>query len=220
MKKVLITLIAVCLAGTAFAGEHEGHGEHGNYQHQEPPEIPLGPKEKLIQKFRKPDAKLVKKGYFLNQNGEKATLADYRGKIVLLDFTYSGCPHGLCQYLNQKMQYVARKYAARLGIDIQLVSVSFDDTDNPEKLKKFSERFEVTDVKKWAYLGGAAGDIKEIATEYGVSFEWKPGDEAFVHTARTVLLDREGKKVNAYRGTDYKLQQVTDDIETLLKGNK
>jgi len=214
MKRIATALVLFSLIVLpARAEEHEHHSGH---HHEEPAEVPLGPKEKLIHKFRKPDVKLVKKGFFLNQNGEKVTLADFQGKLVLMDFIYSGCPHGVCQYLNQKMQFVARKYADRLGTDLQLVSVSFDDMDTPEKLKQFAARYEVADPKKWSYLGGAAGDIKEIATEFGISFEWKAKDEAFMHTARTVLLGRDGKKLNAYRGTDYKLQEVLDDLERQL----
>ncbi len=199
----------------AEVDSQSGHSEHQHHA----PEVPKTAGT-IIQEFRKENPNPARNGYFINQNGEKVKLSDFKGKLVLMDFIYTSCPHGICQYLNNKMQYVARKFPDKLGADIQLVSLSFDDMDSPEKLKKFAQRYEVADAKKWAYLGGAAGDIKDVSAEYGISFQWDKKEEAFMHTARTVLLGRDGKLLRVYRGTDYKLQQPVDDIASLLKTGK
>jgi len=212
-KRFFIASLAFFFGVSGIATAGDGHEQHQHHA----PEVPMGTAGKLIQEFRDKKTAPVKRGYFLNQNGEKVRLEDFRGKLVLMDFIYSSCPHGICQYLNSKMQYVAKKFAAKLGTELQLVSLSFDDMDSPEKLEKFARRYDVSDPKKWAYLGGASGDIMETAAEYGISFRWDVKGEAFMHTARTVLLGRDGKLLRVYRGTDYKLQQPVDDIQSLFK---
>jgi len=57
--------------------------------------------------------------------------------------------------------------------------------------------------------------VVHLAEKYGVMFYWDDENEDFVHNMKTVLLDREGNLAAVYKGTDYKLQQVINDIKNL-----
>ena len=223
MKKTLIPLMAglLMLAAPAAAAER-GHGGHESGVHID--DVPAMPdkqnesKNKPQQAFRDKNADTAKKnGYFLDQAGNKVRLADYRGKVVLLDFIYSDCKHGICQYLNKKMNYVANKHKNRLGKDLVLVSLSFDDKDTPKTLAAFAANWE-SDPAKWAYLSGLPGDIAETCREFGVAFRWNETEGFFEHTVRTILIGRDGKALKTYRGRDYKMQEAVDDIANLLAG--
>lgn len=224
MKNIFIALVtALTLAAPApaAAAEHaHGGGEDLTHMHDVPviPDKRNEYKDKPQYGFRDKNVDLSQKnGYFLDQAGKKVRLADYRGKLVLMDFIYSDCKHGICQYLNKKMNFVAGKHKSRLGKDLVLVSLSFDDKDTPGTLSAFAANWE-SDPAKWAYLSGPAGDIIETCKEYGVAVRWNEKEGFFEHTVRTVLIGRDGKALKTYRGRDYKMQEVVDDIANLLAG--
>lgn len=223
MKHIHFALFALALTVSASparaAGGHEGHDHAPGPFHEAGaiPETKLGVEDKLLHGFRKKDVDQTKKnGFFLDQAGNKVKLSDYRGKVVLMDFIYSGCQHGICQYLNNKMNFVANKYRDRLGKDLVLVSLSFDENDTPQTLAKFAERWGNRPAE-WAYLSGLPGDIVEACREFGVSFRWNEKEDFFEHTVRTLLIGRDGKVVKVYRGREYRLQEAVDDVKAELK---
>ncbi len=218
---LILLLAALMLASPAAAAEHS-HGGTEDLRHLH--EVPVIPnkqnefKDRLQYGFRDKNADLSKKnGYFLDQAGNKVRLSGYRGKLVLMDFIYSDCKHGICQYLNKKMNFVAGKHKDRLGKELVLVSLSFDEQDTPTSLAAFAANWE-KDPAKWAYLSGLPGDISETCKEYGIAFRWNEQEGFFEHTVRTILIGRDGKVLKTYRGRDYKMQEVVDDITNLLAG--
>jgi len=185
------------------------------------PEIP---KTKKVKKsnhiFRDENIILKRDGFLINQNGDKVTMEQFRGKIVLLDFIYTTCKYGHCQYLSKKMEYLAKRFIDSVGTEIQLVSVTFDpEYDTAEVLKKYSADYEM-DSSRWVFLTGQAGDIVDLAEKYGIIFRWNKDDGSFNHSMRTILLDRSGQTVGIYRGMNYKLQNAIDGIQALLDGKE
>ena len=212
---------ALMTAASATAAEHTHGGSEDPMHLHDAPSIPgmrNEDREKPQYGFRDKKADVARKnGYFLDQAGNKVRLTDYRGKLVLMDFIYSDCKHGICQYLNKKMNFVAGKHKDRLGKELVLVSLSFDDKDTPATLAAFAASWE-KDPAKWAYLSGLPGDIVETCREYGIVVRWNEDEGFFEHTVRTVLIGRDGKVVKTYRGRDYKMQEAVDDIANLLAG--
>ncbi len=242
MRKKIILCAALALFSTPALAEenHDAHGAHSPHaghaspaaegddaaapDHMKMHQVEVIPntqkeyKDKLLAVFRDKKADLTKKnGYFLDQAGNRVRLADLKGKIVLLDFIYSDCKHGICQYLNRKMNFIGSKFKERLGKDLVLVSLSFDDKDTPQTLAAFAANWE-NDPKKWAYLSGLPGDISAACKDYGIAFRWNEKEGFFEHTVRTILIGRDGTALKAYRGHDYKMQEAVDDIAALLAG--
>ena len=118
------------------------------------------------------------------------------------------------------MNFIGRKFPDRLGADIQLVSISFDpDVDTVTMLKEHSALWE-SDPSRWAFLTGKKGDIADIAAKYGIIFVWNEKEQAYNHSVRTFLLDRSGEVVRIYKGMNYNLWEVINDIKILLTGKK
>src|SRR5665213_1426046 len=62
----------------------------------------------------------------LDQDGDAFSLADYRGKIVLVEFIYTRCPT-LCGVLGDDFHDVLTSTPrAMMGRGVDLVSISFD----------------------------------------------------------------------------------------------
>lgn len=59
-------------------------------------------------------------------------LADYRGKVVILEFMQSTCPH--CATFNEKLSALAAKYGDRVAI----LAVGNPPVDSPATLSKYA----------------------------------------------------------------------------------
>ncbi|MGH6674799.1 MAG: SCO family protein, partial [Xanthobacteraceae bacterium] len=82
-----------------------------------------------------PDAGLV------DQEGTPFTLADYKGRPVLVDFIYTRCPT-ICTALGDDFARLRQFMAgARAHAAIDLLSISFDPTDDRAALRLYGDRF-------------------------------------------------------------------------------
>jgi protein SCO1/2 len=126
-----------------------------------------------------------------DQSGRAFTLADYRGRPVVVEFIYTRC-QALCTQLSAGMQRLDR--AQRASNDrVQLVSISFDATnDSVADLREYAARYEadgatwrlarVRDERDLSPLLSAFG-IVAIPDRYG----------GFQHNAAVHVLNAEGR---------------------------
>jgi len=167
-----------------------------------------------------PDDGFRRNSYLLDQDGNKVTLEQYKGKIVLLTFFYMECRYGHCPLITKRMNFISRKFPDRLGSEIQLVSISFDpDIDTVSRLREYSAQWE-SDPSRWAFLTGEKGDIVDTAMKYGIIFLWNQKDNSYDHSVRTFLLDKSGDVARVYKGMNYNIWEVINDIKVLLQGRK
>lgn len=71
---------------------------------------------------------------FTMHDGKEVRLSDYRGKVVVLAFIFTNCPH--CQRTTEVLSRLQKEYGSR----IQILAVAFNDTA-PQLLPGFVERF-------------------------------------------------------------------------------
>ncbi len=213
--------MAIGFSSPSFAEQidHSKHAKEPLHNMEGIEEIPgTKPKKPANQIFRTKDIEMTRDGFFLDQAGNEVVIEDYRGKIVLMDFIYTSCRYGHCQYLNNKMKFISRKLLENVGKNVQLVSISFDpEIDSVEVMSEYSKKYE-PDPRRWAFLTGGPGDVADLAERYNIIFRWDMKDDAYNHSMKTILLDREGNVVREYRGMGYKLQKVIDDIKIMLSG--
>src|SRR5712692_7361094 len=86
-----------------------------------------------------------------NQDGQRVSLADFRGKPVVLTFLYTHCPD-VCPIIADKLHSATDK----LGADrskVAIVAITTDPThDDRLSIERFSEQHGMTG--KWSYLIG------------------------------------------------------------------
>ena len=85
-----------------------------------------------------------------NQSGARFTLADLRGKWLLVDFIYTRCP-SFCTVLGGDFAQLERQLAGPIAQGrVQLLSISFDPTqDPPAELAAYLRRFRGRDMGGW-----------------------------------------------------------------------
>ena len=69
---------------------------------------------------------------FLNESNDTVTLGEIINKPTILSFVYFDCP-GLCSPLLSGISEVVEKLDMELGEEYQVITISFNTKDTPEK---------------------------------------------------------------------------------------
>lgn len=124
-------------------------------------------------------------------SGKRVSLADFRGKVVVLYFGYTFCPD-VCP---TDLLAIARLLDTP-GVDreqVQLVFVTLDPArDTPAQLASYVSSFSPRIVA----LSGTESEVRAVATSYKVFYEKvrAPGSAHYVidHTAFIYIIDPQG----------------------------
>jgi protein SCO1/2 len=158
----------------------------------------------------------VPEGAFVDQNGARRTMSDWKGKAVALTFIYTRCPlPDFCPLMDRHFLNVQRMVAAEAGLRdrIQLLSVSFDPAhDTPQVLDGHARQLGA-DTRSWSFLTGETADIDRFAARFGISIIRNGTTaEGIVHNLRTAVVDPDGKLVKVFGGNEW---QPADLVATL-----
>lgn len=145
-----------------------------------------------------------------DQTGQPLRLADLRGTPVLLTFVYTHCPDVCPLYLSQIRRAIASGAAPP---DLQVLVVTVDpERDTPERLRAYAEAW----PRGWRFLSGAEARLRQVWADYQVRVEkvavhqhlGSPPSLAITHTARLLLIDREGRVEAELRGQGWSVAEL------------
>ena len=150
-----------------------------------------------------------------DQTGARVSLAQFAGKVVALTFIYTSCPlPDYCFRLSNNFGQVNKRYAARMGKDLVLLSLSFDPVhDQPPVLARYAATWKA-DPASWHFLTGSLDEVKEVTRRFGLNF-WQ--DEGLLtHSLHTLVIDRQGRLAADFEGNQFTARQLGDYLESLL----
>lgn len=160
---------------------------------------------------------------FIDQNGKVFTDQNTKGKIYVANFIFTRC--GLiCPKVTNQLARVQDAFLDKN--EVIFLSHSVDPKfDTPEILKKYAEKNEAIEGK-WYFLTGDKGEIyKQALKGYFVPISdasvydkaiTNP-DEAFIHSEKMILVDKERIIRGFYDGTDSKeVDRLMVEIKILL----
>jgi protein SCO1 len=153
----------------------------------------------------------------IDQDGNRLTNEDMRGKIVLYNITHTTCEPP-CGQTSQTMKEVQ----GRLGeIDsgiypIEFVTISLDpERDTPEVLRTYAESLGA-DLDQWHFLTGPVDRLKMVVGGgFNLYFDHKE-DGRLVYDPALMLVDGVGILRAEYITGDPGADRVLSDIEYLL----
>lgn len=133
-----------------------------------------------------PDTRLI------DQDGTPFTLSAYRGRAVLVDFIYTRCPT-ICGVLGNDFARVLQSMtASRSGAPVDLLSISFDPTDNQEALRLYGERYGAR-APRWRIAAPADAAVRAaLLRTFGVVVI-PDGMGGFIHNDAVYVIDRRGR---------------------------
>ncbi len=141
---------------------------------------------------------------FYNTDNDTVSLRELVDKPTIFSFVYFDCP-GLCSPLMSGIQDVVGKTAMDLGEDYQVITISFNTKDTPEKAKIKKDNFVSTLAKDkqnaWIYLTGEQENIEKITDAIG--FKYKAQGLDFAHPSAIIMVSPEGKITRYLYGLTY-----------------
>jgi protein SCO1/2 len=150
----------------------------------------------------------------VDQRGEPLSLADLRGRAVLLDFVFTRCT-GPCPILTTAHVGVQRKLPTALASRIHFVSISVDPLyDTPDRLREYAET-RGADLSTWSFLTGEVPDVEEVLRRYHLG-TIRQADGSIDHVVATFLIDPAGRIVERYLGLEHAATELLSDIEEVL----
>lgn len=149
-----------------------------------------------------------------DQDGRMRSLADFKGKVVVVFFGYTQCPD-VCPTTLAELAEVKRSLGAD-GAKVQGVFVSVDpERDTPTLLKAYLESFDPSFVA----LRGSDEQTRNVAKEFKIVYMKVPGKtpESYTvdHTAASFIYDPQGR-LRLYSRYGAGAQALADDIKLLL----
>lgn len=148
--------------------------------------------------------------------GRERTLADFRGKVVVVSFGYTHCPD-VCPMTLANLA-TARKKLGDDAKDVQVLFVTVDpQRDKPELLGEYVPAFDPTFIG----LTGTPEEVTKATKEFHVyasARPAKPGEDYTVdHSAQMFALDRQGRMRLVF-APDLAPEAIASDLRILLNG--
>ncbi len=147
--------------------------------------------------------------------GQRMSLSDLRGKVVLVYFGYTFCPDACPTTLNELKK--AHAALGRRAEDLQVVMVTLDPTrDTPDVLREYMAHFNPS----FLGLTGTDEEILAAATPFGIYYYQHEGTAAtgylVDHTTSVMAIDKEGYLRVVYP-FETPGEDIADDMRYLLR---
>lgn len=150
----------------------------------------------------------------IDTTGQRRTLADYRGKALLVFFGYTQCPDVCPTAMAQAAQVM--QLLGDQARDVRVLMISVDPArDTPDILGAYVQAFDPSFIG----LTGTPEQLDKTARSFKAFYAKEPGPSpehyAMNHSSAFYLLDREGE-ARALLGPSLTPEDMAHDIKLLL----
>jgi protein SCO1/2 len=147
-----------------------------------------------------------------NYLGKPVTLAQYRGKAVLVTFLYVHCPD-VCPAIASALRVVRQQLGPEAS-KVQIVAVSVDPHgDKPSSVARFLDQRRMTGQMQ--YLIGSGSQLAPIWKAWNVGSQQDTSNPEFVaHTALVYGVSGSGKLMTIYPA-NFKPADIEHDVPKL-----
>jgi protein SCO1/2 len=206
LRRFLLPAILAAMAG--FPGLLKGQTPAPTYQPEE-----VGIVEKLGATI---PLDLTLKG----EDGAPVTLRQLIDKPTILTLNYFRCA-GICTPQLNGVAEVLNRTGAIPGKDFQVLTVSFDERDEPEVAaqKRTNYLGEITrpfPPSAWRFLTGPGTTTKALADAVG--FKFKRVNDDFVHAAAIIFISPKGQITRYMYGTTYLPADLQMAVQEAARG--
>ncbi len=153
---------------------------------------------------------------FIDSHGKTVTIADFRGKPLVVSFVYSSCSD-TCPVITQTLADAT--VSARDALDddsFNVVSIGFDSTvDNPDRMRYFANQQDI-DFTGWKFLSGDLPSIIGLAETLGFIFYQSP--KGYDHLSQVSVIDANGIVYRQVYGQNFDLPLLVEPLKELVFG--
>jgi protein SCO1/2 len=175
MRKLLPTLVAACALALSVTACDKLPGKQASFQNTDVTGLDYA------------------KGFALTDHtGKPRTLADYKGKVVVVFFGYTQCPD-VCPTTMAEMAGVMQKLGPQAD-QVQVLFITLDpERDTQQLLASYVPAFD----KRFVGLVGTPEQTAKTAKEFKVFYSkvpgTSPGSYTIDHTAGSYVFDKDGR---------------------------
>ncbi len=149
-----------------------------------------------------------------DHTGARRTLADFRGKVVVLFFGFMNCPDVCPTTLSERAS--VKEKLGRDGDRVQVIFVTLDpERETAALLAQYVPAFDPT----FLGLRGSAEETAAVAKDFKIFYQKVPGAQAssytLDHTAASFVFDPEGR-IRLFVSYGMKADLIAADIKRLL----
>jgi protein SCO1/2 len=152
----------------------------------------------------------------IDQDGRTVATEDLRGHPTVLTFIFTRCPvPEYCPLLSRRFTQLQAVLAGddSPAADARLLSVTLDPAfDTPPVLAGYARSLGA-DRSRWRFAGGSPDDVMRLARAFSVYVERRGA--LLDHTLATALIDADGRVVEIWRGSGWKVSEVVEAVRTL-----
>lgn len=148
---------------------------------------------------------------FQDQDGRVRTLAQvFDGKPTLLTLNYFRCTT-LCSLQLVNLAQSLQQLGWQFGKDFQVVTVSFDPTDTPERARQAQQTYVPLSQNAsgtWHFLTGSQEHIQALTQQLGFFYHYDPESKEFAHGAAVFFVSPRGVISRYLYGITYPANQL------------
>ena len=149
-----------------------------------------------------------------DQNGKEQSLKTLDGKILVVNFFYTGCP-SVCGLMNRNVNVIDSFYSANKMVYFLSITVDPKHDDVPA-LKKYAGGFKDLS-KKRLFLTGDTSMIYNLARNSFLVNAVQTGPNDFVYSDKLILIDRDHRIRGYYTGAStLEAERLNDEIKVLI----
>ena len=153
-----------------------------------------------------------------DHNGQTRTLADFKGKVVVIFFGYTQCPDVCPTSLGELAE--AKRLLGADGEKLQGLFVSVDPTrDTPEVMKQYMASFDPSFLALYAAPDALPALAKSFRVYYKKVDGKTPTSYTMDHSAGSYVYDTAGR-LRVYHRYGSGAAALAADVATLLKESK
>jgi len=147
-----------------------------------------------------------------NYQGRPVTLAQYRGKAVLVTFLYANCPD-ICPLIASNLRVALNLLGSRAS-QAQVIAVSVDPRgDTPAAVARFLRAHEMTG--RMQYLIGSGSELARTWAAWSVGSQREVGQPDLVaHSALVYGISASGKLTSVYPAS-FEPSEISHDVPVL-----
>jgi protein SCO1/2 len=128
---------------------------------------------------------------FSDQGGHPFTLAELRGKPVLVAMFYTSCQY-ICPLMIEGIQQAEKSLDPEQRNRLQILMVSFDPAHDDTAALAHTANSKHLDRSRWRLARTDEGNVRQLAAVLGVRYR-ELADGGFNHTGEVTLLDPHGR---------------------------
>lgn len=150
-----------------------------------------------------------------NQQGDKVSLLDYKGKVLVTVMIYTSCQIA-CPRLVADMRTIKERLSEEQLENVKMLLISIDpDTDTPERLKAFAIENKM-DEDPWVFLRSSQVNTREFAAVLAVNYR-KISPVDFSHSNIISVFNNKGELFFQQEGINVGPDAIVTQVKKALK---